>query len=73
MLPIGLIPSMRPVSRRRIGVGEVGSAQLQPGGDAFEENAALFYGQAAGGGYDDGKLLVAKSEHGLNLPTQGGY
>ena len=30
-----------------IGVGEVGSAQLQPGGDALEEYAALPHRQAA--------------------------
>ena len=41
-----------------IAIVEVRSAQPQPGGDAFQEYAALFCWQAAGSGHDQGKLIV---------------
>ena len=39
-------------------IGEARPAQPQPGGDALEEHAALLHFHAAGGGHDQGKLIV---------------
>jgi hypothetical protein len=41
-----------------IGVGEIGTSQLLPGGNALQEYAALLCWQAAGRNHDDLELGI---------------
>ena len=46
----------------KLGGGEA-RKQTQPSDNALKEHAALLCRQLAGGGHDNGKLVVAKGEH----------
>jgi hypothetical protein len=46
----------------KLGGSEAGT-ETQPSDNALKEHAALLCRQLAGGGHDNGKLVVAKGEH----------